>query len=471
MKITREKVDSGIEKQIVIALATNEEFLGKAAGLVDTTLFQSPHAARVADWCLTYWRKYSDPPMKELELMFGKWVENEEPREQESEAVSELLSHLSDLYDQTPVINAPHLAASTATYLNKRKLTLLSERTGELARRGDIEDGIALVQSFRQVRDGQRCSYDLLGGKAITDKTYAEPADSIICMGDQPAQQFFGRSLRRGAFIGIQGPEKRGKSWWCMEFVYRALRSRKKVALFVVGDETDTEINMRWDVRVAGIPIHPQVVEKPYEISLEKDGNESHPVVLRNRIVFDHGIDPRIAADAHKTFKRRFRLREDEVHIKAFNYPSGTINVQGIDDELKKERDESGFVPDVIVIDYMDILAPEKERRDLRDQSNETWARTKRLAQEWSACVIAPTQADADSYDVRTQSMKNFSNDKRKNAHVNALIGLNQTTEEKEMGVMRLNWILRRDSDFNSKKCLWVAQCLPLGMAMARSAW
>jgi hypothetical protein len=42
---------------------------------------------------------------------------------------------------------------------------------------------------------------------------------------------------------------------------------------------------------------------------------------------------------------------------------------------------------------------------------------------------------------------------------------LNQTDEEKEIGVMRLNWIVLRENAFNSKHCLWVGQCLALGRA------
>ena len=124
-----------------------------------------------------------------------------------------------------------------------------------------------------------------------------------------------------------------------------------------------------------------------------------------------------------------------------------------------------GFIPDVIVIDYADILAPEDPRQQPRDQVNETWKALRRLSQERHCLVIAPTQANAASYDKWVQGMHNFSEDKRKLAHVTGMLGLNQTEEEKALHVMRLNWIVLRESPFNAQQCLWVGQCLEIGRA------
>ena len=112
-----------------------------------------------------------------------------------------------------------------------------------------------------------------------------------------------------------------------------------------------------------------------------------------------------------------------------------------------------------MIIDYPDILAPEDPRQEKRHQINDTWKALRRLSQVLHCCVIAPTQADADAYKGKTQSMSNFSEDKRKMSHVTGMLGLNQTDEEKMAGVMRLNWIVLREAEFVSSQCLYVAQC------------
>ncbi|KKK61364.1 hypothetical protein LCGC14_3015050, partial [marine sediment metagenome] len=79
------------------------------------------------------------------------------------------------------------------------------------------------------------------------------------------------------------------------------------------------------------------------------------------------------------------------------------------------------------------------------------------------------TQSDAASYGVRTQTMRNFSNDKRKMAHVTGMLGLNQGEKEKALCVMRLNWVVLRESPYQMRQCLYVGQCLALGRMMTCS--
>ena len=49
--------------------------------------------------------------------------------------------------------------------------------------------------------------------------------------------------------------------------------------------------------------------------------------------------------------------------------------------------------------------------------------------------VVTATQADANSYDRTSLKMSNFSEDKRKLAHVTAMYGLNQDPAGREKGI------------------------------------
>ena len=90
----------------------------------------------------------------------------------------------------------------------------------------------------------------------------------------------------------------------------------------------------------------------------------------------------------------------------------------------------------------------------------------KRLSQDRHCLVIAPTQADAASYDLELMTAKNFSEDKRKLSHVDAMMCLNQTPEEKDADIMRLNWVKKRELYYSVYHCLYVGQCLPLARSL-----
>ena len=151
-------------------------------------------------------------------------------------------------------------------------------------------------------------------------------------------------------------------------------------------------------------------------------------------------------------------------------WPNDTINVSGIRDELSLLERE-GWVADVIVIDYADILAPPAGVTEFRHQQNKTWQQLRSLSQEKHALVITATQSDAKSYEVRTVTRKNFSEDKRKMAHATGIIGLNQQPAEKDQGVMRLNWVVRRDAYANEWNCVHVAGCLVISNPAVVSCW
>jgi hypothetical protein len=40
------------------------------------------------------------------------------------------------------------------------------------------------------------------------------------------------------------------------------------------------------------------------------------------------------------------------------------------------------------------------------------------------------------------------------------MIGINATPAEREQQVRRLNWIVRREEDYNELECLYIAGCL-----------
>lgn len=262
-------------------------------------------------------------------------------------------------------------------------------------------------------------------------------------------------------------------TWVCNDICYWAARSHLNVAVFQVGDLTKQELNLRWGMRVARMPMWERdchgTICPPTKINLYRnsDGSQRAEVHRGPPLTFPGPIDATSAYRAQKKFNRTFKIDKERPTLMFSVHQNSTINVSGIDNILMRWREELNFIPDVTVIDYGDILAPEDFRKESRDQVNDTWKALRRLSQKWNCCTIVPTQANAATYKQKgVQGKENFSNDKRKLAHVTAMMGLNQTDKEKEEGIMRLNWIALRGAPFNAKRCLWVATCFPLGVAL-----
>jgi len=148
-------------------------------------------------------------------------------------------------------------------------------------------------------------------------------------------------------------------------------------------------------------------------------------------------------------------------------HPNSSITAAGIESILV-EWAMNGWVADVVIIDYADILAapPGTEGRDC---INENWKRMRRISQELHCLLITASQADAGSYTSELIKRGNFSDDRRKNDHVTAMIGINTTDEDKEDGMTRLNYMKRREEDFSQRRQVQVASCLAIGMPLVKS--
>jgi len=467
--VRRCKVSRGLERWFLTALIVSKPFLASVNSSIDLSLLKPEYFRQIVEWCVGYFDRYGEPPGKQIESLFYSWAEKQpQEREEVVDSVREFLESLSDEYEEAKDLNVPYLRDKFAEYLSFKKLERLKDEIEYGLVEGRIQDSVQQVHQFSSVDLGRGAGVDVLRDDEAWERAFSESLDPLIEFpGD--GGLFLNTALTREALIGIQGPEKRGKTWWCVEFAIRALRNRKRVAFFEIGDLSEGQLLLRFGVRFASRPLFDKNcgnIMFPQDIEFDDEGT---PVSVPNEVERDSPINLRICKDARNRWFRRLGIKNSSSYLMMESCPTSSINVRGINGVLERWWHERGFIPDVIIIDYADVLGPEDKTDQVRDQVNATWKALRRLSQERRCLVIVPTQADADSYDKRTQSMKNFSEDKRKLAHVTGMLGLNQMEAEKKDAVMRLNWIVLREQNYNVKRCLAVGQCIELGRAFCCS--
>ncbi len=466
----RHKVDSQRERRILIALIVSKSFLAQASKVLDLNLINTDHFRVVAEWCLSYYKEYKKAPGTHIEDIYHKWSEDNQNATL-VDSVKDFLETLGDQYDKEGEINIPYLLDELANFLSKRKMNALKETIEYALTRGDAKEAEQAVTSYRRVEVGQGAGFDPMLDRDAWRRAFAAPAKPLIHFkGD--AGRFFNRALTRDALVGIQASEKQGKTWWCVEFAMRALMERRRVALFEVGDLSESQIMLRLGMRWSRKPLwRGQCGEIPVPREIEFDEAEESGYKIKNDIRVVRSPTKRAyVMQAIRQFRIACGMSKTASYIRTSIHPTGSITVQGISAILDQWAQDHNWVADVVIVDYADILAPEDTKnKEFRHQSNDTWKALRRLSQERHALVIVPTQANAMSYNQepeKLQTMRNYSEDKRKYAHVTAMMALNQTHEEKEMGGMRVNWLVMRESPFSMFKPLYVGTCFALGKAV-----
>jgi len=95
----------------------------------------------------------------------------------------------------------------------------------------------------------------------------------------------------------------------------------------------------------------------------------------------------------------------------------------------------------------------------------------KALASERKCLVISASQSNTGRDDEKKIKSGDFAEDIRKRAEVDIAFSLNQTSDQKEKGIMIISPMKIRDDDFNPKMECMVLQQLRIGKPYLDSYW
>lgn len=502
-----EKPDKFIERKILIGMVVSDEYIQAIAPIWSVHYLQASTAKLLSGWCVEYYKKYNRAPSRDIEGIFTEKIKAGMNTD-DIEYVSEILESLSDEYESTN-FNAAYLIDQTKQYFTTRKLKQYAEGILHLLEEGNVIEAEKEVLSF--VPSGDETSsrvIDPFSEPALIKQAFTEQSETLIKF-PKALGQFWNEQLTRGSFIAITGPEKRGKTFLLLEFAMRAMSNNNNVAFFQAGDMTEKQQLRRMAVYLAkrsdkerycsarlipcvdcwhnqtdtcekpereqyGIPLFDTSMEQKritYDmlVTARKEYTAYQPCRncsdMKGAVWLEHheAVKPLLWKDAYKAM-RTWRNKYGK-KFKLCTYPNETLTMQEINNLLTLWERQDGFVPDVILIDYADILAPDYDcsRLDGRGQINKIWQRMRKLSQEKHCLLITATQAAATSYDKETLTLADFSEDKRKYAHTTATYSLNQTDEEKKIGIMRLGELVVRESESDRTRQVKMLQCLQRG--------
>ncbi len=505
--------DKFIELRILTGLIVSTDYTQQIRKSWDPKLMESSVLKKMSGWCIDYFDKYNHSPSIEIESIFKKQTRN--LKEQEVEDIEDILADLSDEYERSDKFNVKYLLDQTIEYFEERNLSSFAESILAQLENGELSDAKTSAVSYInpiKVSDENLNFAD----EAVLDAIDIafETANSPVVKYPRALGKFLNDQLVRNSFVAFMGPEKRGKTWQLMDMAVRATEQHSNVAFFQAGDMSQGQQIRRVGIRInkksdkekyckahyepirdciknqmddCDLPEregHGEVfegAEKDFfreqismeDLVIEYKANKKHKTCYNCSKFWTNkygtpwlkkidAIKPLTPAETKRSFKELFIKRN--LGFRLSSHPAKTLTVSEIDNILSRWEREDGFVADLIIVDYADILAPEV-RIEFRHQENDKWMRLRGLSQKRNALVVTVTQTDANSYDQNTLGANNFSEDKRKFAHVTGIYGLNQdkSGREKEIGIMRINEIFVREDGFSIKNYVTVLQNLQRG--------
>ena len=512
-----------IERLILTGLITSTEYCQQIRNIWNVQFMEADSAKRLAPWVWEYFEQYNKAPgTEDIYPVFFKHVEH--LPEREAKDVEGMLNDLMDEYNKNNPINLQYLLDETQKYFKQRRLTILSDTITSLITRGQVDEAEKLACDYKPVANASENDLDLSSDTALdrVDKAFQTASQPVV---NYPKQlgKFWNDQLVHGGLVALMASEKRGKTFMLMDMAIRACRQGQHVVFFQAGDMTESQqlrricvylaqrsdqekyCGQQWEpVRDCVLNQLGQCDEPERESNFavfdkEYDRNKlRYDISLKNLIAVhemeeNHNYVPchnckayetnhlgavwlqRINTGDALTLKEARKEISDffiahKRHFKLSSHANGTLSVKQIRAMLSVWEKQDEFVPDLIVIDYADLLIG--ETKEFRHLQNEIWKDLRRLSQEkGQPLVVTATQADAASYERNKLTLSNFSEDKRKYSHVTAMYSLNQDTKgrEKEIGILRIGELLIREGDFSVGNEVYVLQNLRRGRPVISS--
>jgi len=502
--LKRREINSEMEEKILTGLIISNQFCRDIGKIISKEIFNATFIGIAVDWCKDYYKKYKTAPKAQVKDIFE--VEKKNLDDADRIAISDILSRLSLEYEQGEFsdeeINIDYLKDRTIEYIKERQLQTVAKSISKLLDLGRVQEAEKILDSYRKV--------------SITTAGWENPFDPEIVKNffvDEMAQRdiifqfpgdigrFIG-PLERNWLVGFLAPTKRGKTFWLIESAIQATFQRKK-ALFISLEMSMHRVKKRFYRRLTSMSENREYVIPVFDCLHNQDDScgktiRTNHIALLNaegkKPLYDKnnpysactacrgGKDFAVATWFINEKRNKTTANQASKLIKSqaaqfgssfrmISYPAYSANLKRVRSDIQTLIDMEGFIPDVIVIDYADILAPEDAKIVGRDRIDETWKSLKNMADEIHCCVITASQSNRQSFDKKNVTQQDTSEDIRKIANSDMFLAINQTPAEKRESCARISRIAVRDGDFDQFDDVTVLQQLSLGQVLLDSYW
>jgi replicative DNA helicase len=135
--------------------------------------------------------------------------------------------------------------------------------------------------------------------------------------------------------------------------------------------------------------------------------------------------------------------RNIESRLVVKEYPPKTVTVRQIDAFITKLK-HKGFNPDIIVVDYINLIQPVSKNLNSYESVKEICEQLRALAFKYNLPVVSATQVNRSGVGVASPGMENISESLGTAATCDTICSIWQDDEGKELGVINMSFMKNR---------------------------
>jgi len=495
LNIKRKQVSNEQERKLLVSLITDTNFAKEIIPLLVEEHFLNRHSKILFRWIRDYFDQYEESPNKTISEIFS--VEKAKLDEEDSEAIEIFLVKLNDIFESG--INHDYFADQAERYIRERSLVLNAEKTLTLLKLNKLEEAEDNHHTFKKVtKIVSSCTDPLTPDEVV--RFFSKDEDDYLVKFPGALGKITG-GLKRSWFTVIQGAYKSNKSYFLNEIGNLGVKNRLKV-LFINFEMSIPEMEERFYRSITSLPavagtyflprfdcgknqrnsckkpertnLNPMFLNGVVQIRENISGRYKPCTYCRKRPDERHNYEMEILykpVDKYSMTEQKVTKKIEAIKrvygdcIRFQCYPRGSANVDDIKRQIDLLEYGSSWIPDILLVDYLQIMGSPKGSDGNEEQRvNDLALELAGLATERNILICTASQVKTQALKKKKLGMGDASQSARAiYGHPALVMGISGGGDEKEEGVVYCNVIAHRFQSHNPNVLVKVLQQLDWG--------
>ena len=337
-----EEYGAPFQMKVISALLTHKEFLQSIEDVLSDEHFSNPAHKFIINEILKYYEKYHTTISLEMLKVEMKKLDNEVLKESVKEQLREAY--------KTDASDLEYVQEEFSTFCKNQQLKKALLSSVDLIKAGDYDSIKHMIESAMKAGQDKNIGHEY---KKDTESRYREDHRMIVPTPWNKINTLIQGGVGNGDLALIFGNPGGGKSWTLVALGGHAVKLGYNVIHYTL-ELSESYTGRRYDAYFTGIPVD--------QLDVNKDRVESALADLKGELI----------------------IRE---------FPMGKTTITTIENHIKKVRD-MGIEPDLILIDYIDLLSSRSKRADRKEEIDDIYVSTKGLARELNLPIWSVSQVN-----------------------------------------------------------------------------
>ena len=330
------------QMKVISSLLTHKEFLQNISDVLSDEYFSNPAHKWVINEILKYYEKYHTTISMDILKVEMKKLDNEVLKVSVKEQLRE--AYRADLDD------LQYVQEEFSTFCKNQQLKKALLNSVDLLKAGDYDSIKFMIESAMKAGQDKNIGHEY---KRDVESRYREDHRTIVPTPWSEINELIQGGLGNGDLGLIFGNPGGGKSWTLVALGGFAVQMGYNVIHYTL-ELSEAYTGRRYDAFFTGTPVD--------QLEKHKGDVEKSTADLPGELI----------------------IRE---------FPMGKTTISTIESHIQKVRD-LGIEPDLIIIDYIDLLSTRKRNVDRKGEIDDIYTSTKGLARELNIPIWSVSQVN-----------------------------------------------------------------------------